>query len=126
MLRSAIRMSRAGCSALGLAARLAAGLADRKILQLASALDIGAQPARCCAASRPGLGPVLRIAIFRRDLAPLQLAPAGLGTALAPDITAEALDRRELRFQFTPRRGGFVRNKPNHVVAQRDQLIERH
>src|SRR5712672_1641686 len=121
---------RAGRSALGLAAGLASGLAarlaDREIFQLASALDIGAQPARRGAAARPGLGPVLRVAIFRRDLAALQLAAARFGTALGSDIAAEAFDRCKLCLQFTPRRRGFVRNKPNHIVAQRDKLIERH
>ncbi len=107
-------------------ARLAARLADRELLQLVPALEQRAQPARRRSTSRPGLGPVVRIAIFRRDLAPLELAATRLGAAFCAMRKAEALDCRKLLLQLTTGRRGFFGNHPNDVITQDNQIIERH
>src|ERR1051325_8350808 len=70
-------------SPLGLAARLG----DRELFQLVAGLDIGPQPSRRRATTRPGLGAVFRIAVLRRDLAALELAAARLRTALGAAAT---------------------------------------
>src|SRR3974390_657480 len=112
--------------ALRLVAGLAAGPGDRELLQLVPALEQGTQPARRRAAARPGLRAVIRVAILGGDLAALELAAARLGSALCAIGKAETLDCRKLLLELTPGRRRLVGNHSNDVVAQGNQIIERH